>query len=429
MSAPLNLDAIKADMSKLLAELGQTRTGQHLRCPFHQPDSTGSLCIWKGDDGAALWKCQAGCGKGTIIDAMMIGRKLGSTRAAIKELSEELGMPIKRSKIAPPPVVNKDRMERLIAGAHDKLMQSPEIQDRWMVRKRGIRSLDLMRQHRIGFLDGASFPEFRSWRIVGWTLPITDAGGIVRAVKIHNEIRSERMPKCLWAPYGIKQPHEDKARNGWATLWPPPEGQAGEIIYLCPGELKALALMGVGLAATSPTGGESAPLDELIGRIPHDEIVIVWDVEKDKRNSRTGEMSNPGREWRDRALKAVSAAGKEVRTMEFGALVEDARAAAESTPTAADAIETAEALWMAAPDEIVAPAAQESTPAVSDPERERLIALMPEGSWVSPAATMRDIEIMLIHQEPPETFAGTRWVHPDYIETLCQRAQDRARNE
>jgi hypothetical protein len=168
------------------------------------------------------------------------------------------------------------------------------------------------------------------------------------------------------------------------------------------------------------------PLDELIGRIPHDEIVIVWDVEKDKRNPRTGEMSNPGREWRERALKAVSAAGKEVRTMEFGTLIEDVRAAAESTMTAADAIETAEALWMAAPDKIVAPAPQECVQETADPERERLIALMPEGSWVSPAATLRDIEIMLIHQEPPETFAGTRWVHPDYIQALRQRTQDRA---
>lgn len=196
MGALLNLDAIKADMGKLLAELGQDRTGQHLRCPFHQPDSTGSLCIWRGDDGVALWRCMAGCGKGTIIDAMAINRKTTS-RGAIKALAEELGVPIKHSKLKPPPVINKTRAKSLIERAHGNLIGSPEIQERWMAGKRGIRSLDLMRKHRIGFLDGGQFPEWRSWLIVGWVLPITDAGGILCAVKIHSEIRGERMPKCM----------------------------------------------------------------------------------------------------------------------------------------------------------------------------------------------------------------------------------------
>jgi hypothetical protein len=71
----------------------------------------------------------------------------------------------------------------------------------------------------------------------------------------------------------------DKPRHGFATLWPPPETfDVAEKLYLLPGELKALAVLGAGRAATSITAGESTRWTPgLLARLAGRRVVIVYD--------------------------------------------------------------------------------------------------------------------------------------------------------
>lgn len=306
----MDLSALKRDRDMLLALTGQKSIGKHLHCPFHE-DRNGSFSIWQGTDGVWLWKCFAGCGTGTVIDAAMRKYGCGTAAEAFRAIERELGVKIGRDEDYQEPRIDRIRAERLIVDAHNFLMGNQDIQERLLLGKRGIADLDLVARYRLGFLIDV---QFRGWRskVTGWVLPITDAGEQLVGVKFHTEMkrdqRTRNLPKCFWAPFGKYPP--EKPRNGTYTLWPPPEDWPGtDRLYLCPGELKALAMIGMGYAATSVTSGESSKLpprlvDRIVRAAPR-RVLIGFDND------------DAGRKWRDCMADSLRRAGLAVATFNF----------------------------------------------------------------------------------------------------------------
>ncbi len=84
-----------------------------------------------------------------------------------------------------------------------------------------------------------------------------------------------------------------------------------QYIFICPGELKALACESAGLMATSTTGGESwMPGPEILTRFAGQRICLVGDDDPPKKNiSKTDgsviKIFNTGKEWIDKWMKAL----------------------------------------------------------------------------------------------------------------------------
>lgn len=305
----MTLSELKKDRRLFFALMNLKREGNHCPCPFCGDSS--SLRVTQERGGTWLWKCYRDCGSGTIIDAAMTAFHSPNIVDALKAIEDQLGVKIDRDEAYEEPIIDQDRAEAFIASAHSNLMGSLEIQEEWLTGKRGISNLDTVRQYRLGFVDGAKF-KGKSWSLTGWVLPVTRADGHVQAVKIHTEKPpwpGNKAPKCLWAPFGT-QP-ESEPRHGTSTLWPAPEAFIGcPKLYLCPGELKALAMIGAGLPATSPTAGESQLPERLIKRIQRTkpgQVCIVYDDDESKR--RNGLWINAGHAWRDAVSRQLAEVG------------------------------------------------------------------------------------------------------------------------
>ena len=278
----MDLSDIKRNKELLVGSLGleKYRPGKLNRCPFHD-DSTPSLSIFK-HDGIWFWKCHAGCGSGTIIDAAMQDSSVTTPGQAIRYIEREMGVKIDRDEEPVEPVIDEERAERLITVAHRTLMDSFSLQEKYMLGKRGIHDLSIIERYRIGFKERLTFDGWGSWWFHGWVLPVTNARGTLIGVKIHSERKnSEKSPKAFWAPFGTYP--RDKPKNGLATLWPPPErfGE-GQVIYLCPGELKAVAMLSDGMLATSVTAGEGSSkfhssMVRRLQRLKPEKIVLTYD--------------------------------------------------------------------------------------------------------------------------------------------------------
>ena len=316
-SARLDLDELKKDKNLLLEELGVESAGNNCKCPFHS-DKHGSLLI-RCDQSSKnwLWECQAGCGKGSLIDARMMRENL-DFRGAIKSLGKDLGLSI--HAIAPkplPPKINLSRAERLVKDAHENLLNSFELFERWSVEKRGIVHLETIKRLRLGFMEGLQLYGWKS-KITGWIIPVLDLKGNIECVKIHNEVRTDpTIPKCFWAPLGLGD--KEERRNGYPTLYPNPEmfGEV-DVYYYCPGELKAIALIDAGFAAGSPTSGEGkkAIHRDDVARIKAKRICVIYDGEEDKKKP-NGTYFNAGDEWRNVNQAEFIKAGFECEAITF----------------------------------------------------------------------------------------------------------------
>jgi len=290
----MKLSDLKRNKALLLTVLGIDKAGDNLRCPFHE-DKNPSFSV-KEIDGVWRWKCYTGCGSGTIIDAMMKTANLTSAADAFRVLEKKLGIRIGRDEELQEPLIDKSRAEKLIRDAHDNLMGSFELQEKYLLGKRGISNLDVVKQYRLGFMKGLKFKQWH-WRLNCWVIPVTDATGRLLAVRLHNQgPRPKRMPKCLWAPVCEKKPY------GIATLFPAPEQFAGvERLFITPGELKALAIVAVGKAATSPTLGEGGAMQSrLVKRLA---------AVKAKHYTVVFDNDTAGRNWRDKMLATLRDAG------------------------------------------------------------------------------------------------------------------------
>ncbi len=302
---PVLLTDLKRDKQMLLAVLGgKMDRGGKMLCPFHAED-TASLHVFQAANAVWLFKC-FGCGEsGSILDAAMKQWGIDRLDRALQAIEGRLGVRIDRDVEYDEPIIDQERAELMIGRTHERLMGNFDLQERYMLGKRGITSYDLARKYRLGFMVDQRVTEWQSWRLTGWILPITNAAGQVIALKFHREerITSARgrvkaQPKCMWIPLGTVP--SAKPKHGTSTLWPPPE-QWGELdqLVIAPGELKALALENAGLKATSPTAGEGGRfprrLAQRIARCRPGEIVINYDDD------------DAGRSWADAVQLALDA--------------------------------------------------------------------------------------------------------------------------
>jgi hypothetical protein len=306
----MNLSELKGDMGLLQAVLGvQVNAHGMAKCPFHedaQPSFNAKLI-----DDVARWKCFAGCGSGTIIDAAMLAYGVDTPKSALAQIEKRLGITLARDEDYVEPIIDRERAERLIRAAHDKLMSDFGIQESLLMGKRGIRDISVVERYRVGFLYGLTFREWRTWKLNAWVLPITDASGKVRAIRLHCEgQRPPKTAKCLWAPFGTYP--ESKPVYRTLTLWPPPEQWRGaDRLYLVGGELKALAMIGAGMPATSMTAGESTHPGRHARRIADTQpgrVILSYDNDP------------AGRKWRDAWSEALSSLGVRVTAITYSAV-------------------------------------------------------------------------------------------------------------
>ncbi|HNO79535.1 MAG TPA: hypothetical protein PKN33_15910 [Phycisphaerae bacterium] len=100
-----------------------------------------------------------------------------------------------------------------------------------------------------------------------WSFPIVDGNGTLQVVKLHAV--DSAVPKSFWFP-----PH---AKQGQPLY--PVDAQTGGPIWLCSGELKALAVISTGLPAIGLTSGESVVrvTEGLLRLFRHRTVALVAD--------------------------------------------------------------------------------------------------------------------------------------------------------
>ncbi len=146
---------------------------------------------------------------------------------------------IKFSADRPEPSLDMARAEAYVQEQHEYLLRNPHIPSKW---KRGI-SDEVIRKYRLGFVEFGEM-KFYPWSKSGlaipaaWVLPITDADGVLKGVKLHFEERPHyndgECPKCMWLPFGMKPGYErhqlpdgkwvvdSKPIHNHYCLWPHP---------------------------------------------------------------------------------------------------------------------------------------------------------------------------------------------------------------
>ena len=332
----MDLSAVKRDLNLLLAVLGRQKPGKQ-RCVFHD-DHDPSMDIFRGRDGVWVWKCHAGCGSGTIIDAVMRLDHAGTPGDALRIIERKLGVRVSRDEDIIEPRIDLARAEEFVDYAHKFLLGSFAAQE-LLLTKRGISNLDVVKRYRLGYIEKVCFKKWPGWQHTAWVLPVTGADGRLQAVKIHHQgPRDTKTPKCMWAPFGTYP--EEQPRHGCQTLWPPPEDFEGfDELYLCPGELKALAMLSEGLPATSPTAGESSRLPpKLVARMKRAAPKTLFAV---------FDNDLAGRQWRDAMTASLQTEGFTVLPF---ALDDPAEA-----PRAGAGEDDLEAEWQAALDRVPEP--------------------------------------------------------------------------
>ncbi len=137
----------------------------------------------------------------------------------------------------PEPVLDMERAEDVVRTNHDYLMHNLHLIQKW---ERGI-SQAVIEKYRIGFMEWGKV-QFYPWGKkmdipAAWVLPITDADGILKGVKLHFEERphwgSKECPKALWYPLGTQPPPRQETVNGknvnygsnhaYYGMWPHPD--------------------------------------------------------------------------------------------------------------------------------------------------------------------------------------------------------------
>ena len=297
---------IRNDKAALLRVLDLEHPGNHCKCIFC--GNADALSIFLGDD-AWAFRCHSCGAAGDQIAAVALIHRCTRTEAL-----ERLGVAITtttrtthpRPRPEPtPPTPDTDRVHRLSEMAIATVLDGRD--DQWLT-KRGIAADWIARHPILGFVDRAT--------IAGWSWPLTNAwiirvctpDGTCVALKAHRENPPGKIPKSCWLPFGTTP--TDKPRHGYATLWPPPEWTwlaKADWLYLCPGELKAAAVLCAGRAATSITTGESFRWSPgLIQRLAGRRVCIVFDDDE------------PGHKFRDNTRNALTGHAAEIKANTFG---------------------------------------------------------------------------------------------------------------
>lgn len=90
------LEQALADHGVKVSGAGDEKTG---KCPFHE-DGKPSFCV---NFSKGAWKCQAGCGGGSVVDFLALMRKESPVKV-FSELAQkcQTGLPVKRARVDPP---------------------------------------------------------------------------------------------------------------------------------------------------------------------------------------------------------------------------------------------------------------------------------------------------------------------------------------
>lgn len=255
---------------EVLAFLKAKRSGSgwSAKCPVHD-DKQASLGIYERE-GRLWFQCFAGCAHGEIAKA--IGYQGGERMQEFK--------PKKLTIPSPNPAKIQWWWEN-----------GREYEDEWCT-YRGIRR-EVAEAYGCGFKRGAH---------PAWLFFVSHQGQRV-AVKAHLE--GEKRPrKAQWLDVGSGDHH------GFPWLYPEPDGSG--VVFLCPGELKALGLISVieeceimGATATSITCGESSGLGFASKLLAGRDVIVVQDQDK------------VGREWGDQVEADLSFLARSVIRKEF----------------------------------------------------------------------------------------------------------------
>lgn len=240
MVDPQKLADLKADRGRLEAEI-ETAGGKVRRtavnCPFHD-DKHASGSIHRHDDGAWLYTCHA-CSwngnenTGDIVDVVRRANDCGFTQAAEHLGLKTTGKRAQKAVKSSHAVRGEFDPAMAAQAACTTLIREPSaLAHLW--RTRGIDEATAQRFH-VG-ITGAPGKRY-------WTFPIADATGRVVAVKHHRA--DGQAQKSFWKPSGV-------ARDHLFPLHLEPTGR----VWVCPGELKALAVVASGRAAIGITSGE-----------------------------------------------------------------------------------------------------------------------------------------------------------------------------
>ncbi len=299
-----NLDFIRSDRNLLVGSLvdaGTEFSGNSCRCPFHD-DRHPSAGIFKRDNSTAwLYRCH-GCewtteGKSTG-DVFDVVRK--TSGCSFDEACSRLGVADakrhgqahasgngKNSKSA-----SATDLGKFAADAHQRLMSDKAALEH-LFQSRGV-DAETAKQFRLG-ITGEPGRRY-------WTFPIERDGQVI-ALKSHAV--DGQKPKCQWnLPDGV----------GSNQIYPIALDAPGSI-WLCPGELKALAVASIGRKAigiTSGEGNEKTPTSlsqEVIEVIKQsgEDVAIPCDDD------------DTGKAWGLHIRQQLSDVGIEARVVDYGA--------------------------------------------------------------------------------------------------------------
>ncbi len=128
-----------------------------------------------------------------------------------------------------------------------------------------------------------------------WAFQVVDEDNEFRAIKYHRQ--SGNGSKGFWKPGGQRT----------AQLLFPVYVQGDDPVWLCPGEFKALAIVGLGLPAIGVTSGEgSATLSEWAKRLLGNRSVAL-----------PQDNDEVGKKWTERMQTELSGIARDVRIVQF----------------------------------------------------------------------------------------------------------------
>ncbi|MFQ5502939.1 MAG: DnaB-like helicase C-terminal domain-containing protein, partial [Phycisphaerae bacterium] len=326
--SPTDLATLKTDRHYLeyaLAEAGILLNnkatqidGDACKCPFHNDNnpSGGLHQVCGNGDWIWLYTCHGCPDKGGEWNNLNpdhpsnSGDAIAVLRSAHKRKGQELsfadacqmlrkgaqrrytGLNASSTVITPPKCSGPsqaalERVEAEATHAHQTLLNSPDLLA-LLWNQRAV-DKDTAARFRVGYTQDTGG---RAW----WSFRVTDADHKFIAVKYHAADGGQ--PKCFWSPKGAKTGD---------VFFPIHTGVSGPI-WLCPGELKALAVISLGLPAVGITSGEQTKWlpDKLLRTLNGRQVAVVADNDA------------VGRAWARFVCTQLAGLGMDVRLVDLG---------------------------------------------------------------------------------------------------------------
>ena len=292
------LRVVKADRGKLvqaLEDAGATVSGTSVFCPFH-PDKHASGSVHQ-NDGTWLYTCHT-CNwnrtksTGDVVDVVRKACKvdfkgalaaLGIEASRNHTAAHKVSSP-ETARSGPSPDGDKREVDAgQLADEAARRLQTDGAALEKLWRTRAV-DADTAKRFRVGIDAKSRF----------WTFPVSDGGRMV-AVK-HHRADPASEPKCFWFPKGAKPPR----------LFPVCLDFDGPV-WVCPGELKALAVIAAGRSAVGITGGEKADLPAKLPELLRGRLVAL-----------AADDDEAGQKWAGKSLATLGSAEIDTRAVDLG---------------------------------------------------------------------------------------------------------------